>query len=76
MPIKDNVDLVQLISEIKKCHGEVYLETDEGDRLNLKSTLSQYIFVSLGASTFVPTGRIVCSDDFDYQRLQDFLSVL
>ena len=28
---------------IKQCTGDVYLESSEGDRYNLKSTFSQYI---------------------------------
>ena len=31
---------------LKDCKGKVELVTDEGDRLNLKSTLSQYIIMS------------------------------
>ena len=51
MKLKENADLPAFLSQVKKCGGDVFLETQEGDSLNLKSTLSQYIFVSLGTTT-------------------------
>lgn len=47
MKLKENADLPAFLRQVKKCGGDVFLETQEGDSLNLKSTLSQYIFVSL-----------------------------
>ena len=41
--LKDGADIVQLIKKTKECAGEVILHTGEGDKLNLKSTLSQYV---------------------------------
>ena len=31
---------------VNECAGEVYLETEEGDSLNLKSKLTQYVMLS------------------------------
>ncbi len=74
MRIKEDVNLVQFIQEVKKCRNDVYLETDEGDRLNLKSTLSQYIFVCVGSSTAIRSGNVTCSDPADIACLADYLT--
>ena len=47
MRLKERIDLVALIRKVKECEGDVFLETEEGDQLNLKSALSQYVFVAL-----------------------------
>ena len=47
--LKDGADIVQLIKKTKECAGEVILHTGEGDKLNLKSTLSQYVCVAMVA---------------------------
>ena len=50
MRIKTNIDVVYFLRQIQKCCGEVLFETPEGDRLALKSTLSQYIFCTLASN--------------------------
>ena len=41
-----NVDFDDLIKTIDECKGDVYLETTDGDVLNLKSKLCQMIGLS------------------------------
>ena len=41
-----NVDFDELIKAIDSCKGNVYLETADGDSLNLKSKLSQMLGIS------------------------------
>lgn len=41
-----NVDFDDLIKTIDECKGDVYLETTDGDSLNLKSKLCQMIGLS------------------------------
>ena len=43
MHLKANINIVEFLEQVKKCDGEVLYETPEGDRIALKSTLSQYI---------------------------------
>ena len=38
------IDFLQKVSE---CGGEVFMLSSEGDKLNLKSQLSKYLFVSV-----------------------------
>ena len=41
-----NLDIEDLIKTVEACTGEVYLETEEGDSLNLKSTFCRIIGLS------------------------------
>lgn len=50
----NQVDLKDFMEVLATCEGPVYMVTDDGDRLNLKSTLSQLI----GFSQLVDGGRI------------------
>lgn len=43
MKIKDIKEPKHFFDAVNRCHGTVELLTAEGDRLNLKSTLCQYI---------------------------------
>ena len=75
MKLKKGVDLVALLEEIKTCQGGVCFVTDEGDRLNLKSMLSQYLFVALtGNSKLLEQGRVNCENKQDYRLLEHFLT--
>ncbi len=38
-----DLDIDDLIKTVEACQGEVYLETDEGDSLNLKSTFCRIV---------------------------------
>ena len=43
MKIKNITEPEKFFELLKQCKGKIELVTSEGDRLNLKSTLSQYI---------------------------------
>ncbi len=43
MKIKNVVNIDQFFEDVRKCEGYVELVTQNGDRLSLKSTLSQYV---------------------------------
>ena len=49
-----DVDIKHLIQTLDACVGDVYLETPEGDHLNLKSKLCQLT----GLTTLLESGRI------------------
>ena len=44
MNFKSGINLSESFQAIHTCQGEVIFETPEGDRLNLKSALSQFAF--------------------------------
>ncbi len=43
MKIKNITDVERFFATVDKCQGRIELVTKEGDRLNLKSKLSQYV---------------------------------
>ena len=61
-----NVDFDELIKAIDSCKGNIYLETADGDSLNLKSKLSQMLGLSNvlnGAQ--VTEAKLRCEDPED-----------
>ena len=44
--VMHDIDIADFIQTLDKCKGDVFLETDDGDVLNLKSKLCQMIGVA------------------------------
>lgn len=77
MKLKKEAKLVDFLQAAQHCLGEIYYKTTEGDVLNLKSQLSQYIFLaalSSGKDTLLPEGEIVCDLPEDIDALGRFLN--
>lgn len=73
MKLKTDADLVDFIHAVKTCKSDVCFVTKEGDRLNLKSTLCQYLFVALVSSPeLLYNGLITCEAE-DLPLIQDYL---
>lgn len=73
MKLKENIDMIAFMDKTKQCHGDIYFHTSEGDSLNLKSTLCQLIMATLLSSPkLLYSGEIICTEDADYNTLQDF----
>lgn len=71
--LKQNVDMIHFLKQVKKCKYDVYLETDNEDRLNLKSILSQYVVaVLVEQKDILDHCRIEC-DDADVEILQEYV---
>lgn len=49
-----NIDFENFLTVVQSCKGAVYMETEEGDCLNLKSKLCQM----LGLATLIKGGNI------------------
>ncbi|MBQ6825134.1 MAG: hypothetical protein IJP34_00555 [Clostridia bacterium] len=65
-----NIDFDDFIKAIDECKGDVYLETVEGDVLNLKSKLCQMIGLStILKSTEIEEATITCSNKDDETML-------
>ncbi len=60
---------------IDSCEGRVDLVTSEGDRLNLKSKLSQFVSLSamLQSDVEIPELEIVAYEPADTEKLFNFL---
>ena len=68
-----NFDLKEFMKVLNSCDGEVYMVTDEGDRLNLKSTLSQLLgFSALIEGGTVTKAHIECTNKEDERKLFRF----
>lgn len=70
--IKNVEKLFQIIRD--ECSGTVELVSTEGDRINLKSRLSQYIsMVRLLDTEYVRELELVASEPSDVERLLRFM---
>ena len=61
MTLTSHTDFAAFLEAVQQCRGEVLFCTREGDKLNLKSTLSKYLFAALaGNEELLRKGKIVC----------------
>lgn len=68
-----NFDFKDFNEVLNSCKGDVFMVTDEGDRLNLKSKLCQLIgFTKLIQGAKVSSARIECSNPEDATKLFRF----
>ena len=75
MHLKANVNIMDFLKQVKKCDGEVLFETPEGDRIALKSTLSQYIFCTIASNPeLLKNGTINFKHEDDSRLLSEFLT--
>jgi hypothetical protein len=68
-----DVDVSSFLKVLDECKGKVFLVTDEDDRLNLKSKLSQLV----GLTRLIEGGKIaqafvICENPEDESRLFRF----
>lgn len=74
MKIQNISDIDGFFKVIDKCKGRVELVTGEGDRLNLKSRLSQYVSLAkIFSNGDIPEMEIVAYEREDIERLIDFM---
>ncbi|MCD2492988.1 polya polymerase [Lacrimispora sp. NSJ-141] len=74
MKIKNVKDVEKFFKVIDECKGKVELVTDEGDRLNLKSKLTQYVALSsVFADATIGEMELIAHEPEDVQRLVMFM---
>lgn len=74
MVLRQNTDMICFLQTVEKCSGEVSFTTTQGDRLNLKSELSKYVFAVVAANPdILKNGQIVIKNEEDAALLQNFL---
>ena len=74
MKIMNIKDINAFFKVIDECKGKVELVTGEGDRLNLKSKLSQYVaLANVFSDGKIDELEIVAYDKDDIKRLIDFM---
>ena len=75
MTLTSHTDFAAFLEAVQQCRGEVLFCTREGDKLNLKSTLSRYLFAALaGNEELLRPGQIVCQFPQDEEKLTHILS--
>ena len=73
MKLKKDADIMDFIKGIRTCKGGVFFESPE-DKIDLKSALSQYVFISiLGNKKLMEKGGIRCEDPEDFKSLEPYL---
>lgn len=74
MTVTNITNVEKFFKTIDQCEGRVELVTEQGDRFNLKSTLSQYVsFVRFLSNCTVPAVQIVTAKTSDAQRIMKYM---
>ncbi len=74
MKVHNITDIEKFFKVIDQCKGKVELVTGEGDRLNLKSKLSQYVsMANIFSNGEIPELELVAHEKEDIDRLVTFM---
>lgn len=68
--LNENADLFQFLNAVKQCRQDVLFKTAEGDVLNLKSTLSQYLFAAISDKASLLGNSTICCAKEDAKKLK------
>lgn len=74
MKLQNNINIDEFFKAVDSCEGKVELISDEGDCLNLKSKLSQYISLGKVLADGNMNGlKIIAYDSKDANILKKFV---
>ena len=74
MKVQNIKNIDKFFQEVDSCSGKVELVTGEGDRLNLKSKLSQYVsMANIFSSGVIPELEIIAYEPEDINKLMNFM---
>ena len=74
MKVQNIPDIEGFFKVVDSCEGKVELVTGEGDRLNLKSKLSQYVsMANIFSGGEIPELEIVAHEPQDIDKLVKFM---
>ena len=74
MKIQNITNIEKFFNVVDQCKGRVELVTGEGDRLNLKSKLSQYVsMANVFSNGEIPQLELISYETEDTDRLLDFM---
>ena len=74
MKVQNITDIEGFFKVVDQCRGKVELVTGEGDRLNLKSKLSQYVsMANIFSNGEIPELEILAYEKEDTDRLIGFI---
>ena len=72
MKLANISEVDNFLKTVNECNGEVWLESTEGDRINLKSRLSQYVAIGMLISAEGDSLELYCSNHEDEIRFFKF----
>lgn len=72
MRLTNIFEVDNFINTVNECKGDVWLESIDGDRINLKSRLSQYVAVSTLISIEGDNLELYCSNPEDEAKFFKF----
>ncbi|MDF2951248.1 MAG: hypothetical protein K0S18_831 [Anaerocolumna sp.] len=76
MKLSNVTNMDELFNVIDSCKGKVELVSEEGDRLNLKSKLSQYFSMAkLFSSGNISSVELVAYEQEDVDRLISYMMI-
>ena len=74
MKVQNIKDVNKFFEVVDSCKGRVELVTGEGERLNLKSKLSQYVsMANIFSNGEIPELEIIAYEPEDTERLIQFM---
>ena len=74
MKVQNITDIKKFFETIDECKGKVELVTGEGDRLNLKSKLCQYVsMANIFSNREIPESEITAYEREDIDKLINFM---
>ena len=74
MKVSNIKDVDKFFEVVDSCKGKVELVTGEGDRLNLKSKLSQYVsMANIFSNGEIPELEVIAYEKEDIDRLIQFM---
>ena len=75
MKLMNITDLDKFFETVEQCKGKVELVTGEGDRLNLKSKLTQYVSLAtvFAGDATIPELEIIAYEPEDVAKLLDYI---
>lgn len=74
MKLNPNANIPRFLQAVYDCNGDVFFTTPDGDNLNLKSALSQFVFAAVIAGQLKDlSGDIHLNDQQDLPILEAYL---
>ena len=74
MKVQNITDIEGFFKVVDACKGKVELVTGEGDRLNLKSKLSQYVsMANIFSNGEIPELEVIAYEPEDTDKLINFM---
>lgn len=74
MKLMNIKDVDSFFKVVEECQGDVFIASDEGDMINLKSKLSQYLTIaSLFGDGYISELTLVTSSAIDSERFMRYM---